>query len=437
MTGRTGKSSIYTGGAPSIPTIEVSDAAAPRELRRALRDPDVLGVVLTGQCPPRRAVPTTEAWDKPVVYVLSGDVSAATLALACRCHARVATERATVPTADLAAAGLLPTLTDLVGPTRMPELLVTDELTADRLRGLGIVSDVAGSMTAVADATRLARRLAELDPDALAALRDRRLPEPAPGAIPLEDAPSTGVQTVPPDPIPEAPDLRVVPGARSGTQTRQKILDAAARVIRTQGYTACRLADIAKLCGTHQTSVYHYFPSKEALVDEVLGVGVTRTFDTVRDEVESLPAGATALDRLAAAVRAHLRVVLASGDYAYAAMSITGELPRESYERIRNIQHRYGQYWSGLFLEAHDAGYLRPGTQLSVVRAFVAGALNYAVQWYDPAKGGVDALADEFLAMVLSGLARTEVVAGLDPARIGRGALNDQPGREQTGEGRP
>jgi AcrR family transcriptional regulator len=404
--------------------------------------------VLTGDCPPRRSLAAGEPWDKPVVYLLRGAVDAATLALACRCHARLAAAGTVLPTEGLSAAGLLPVLADLVGPARMPELLFADALTAERLCALGVVSEVGD---AEAGAARLARRLADLDPDTLAGLRERRLPETLPAVEEVPDAPA--VEELPAGAAaeaspaaaaeasaadapaarelsadraaPEIPDLRVVPGARSGARTRQKILDAAARVIRTQGYTACRLADIAKLCGTHQTSVYHYFPSKEALVDEVLRVGVTRTFDTVRADVESLPASATELDRLAAAVRSHLRVVLASGDYAYAAMSITGELPRESYERIRSIQHRYGQYWSQLFTEAQDAGYLRPGTQLSVVRAFVAGALNYALQWHDPAKGGVDALADEFLSMVLTGLVEPGTAAGLDPGRVGRRPTGD------------
>jgi hypothetical protein len=112
-------------------------------------------------------------------------------------------------------------------------------------------------------------------------------------------------------------------------------------------------------------------------------------------------------------------VVLASGDYATAAMTVTGELPTESYERVRGIQHEYGQYWARLFADAQAAGFLRPGMNLSVIRAFVAGALNYAIEWYDPAKGGVDALADQFLPMILSGLAEPGRIADLDLTHIG------------------
>jgi AcrR family transcriptional regulator len=417
VTGRAPKLPIAPEQQPAVPVIDISTSSALRELRRALRDAHVRAVVLTGQCSPRRSVPPTEQWDKPVVHALHGEISPATLALACRCHARVAAGSTTLPTAELAENGLLPTLSGLVGATRTPEILVTDELTADRLHHLGIISDVVRPASLIAEAVRLARRLAQLGPDTLAALRDRPLPEPGVGFTESEAAPGAIEPGASSD---SAPDLRVVPGARSGAQTRQKILDAAAQVLRTHGYTACRLADIAKLCGTHQTSIYHYFPSKEALVDEVLRVGVTRTFDTVRDEVDGLPAGTTPLERLAVAIRAHLRVVLASGDYAIAAMSVTGELAPDSYDRIRRIQHRYGQYWSGLFDDAREAGHLRPGTNLSVIRGFVAGALNYALQWYDPAKNGVDELADDFLSMILGGLVTPGTLHTFAPNSLGR-----------------
>jgi hypothetical protein len=117
-------------------------------------------------------------------------------------------------------------------------------------------------------------------------------------------------------------------------------------------------------------------------------------------------------------------MVLVSGDYATAAMRVTGELPKESYERIRLVQHDYGHYWARLFSDASDAGYLRPGMNLSVNRAFVAGALNYAIEWYDPAKGGVDGLADEFIPTILAGLAEPGGLRNVDLSRVGRSTLH-------------
>jgi len=398
-----------------VAVIELADPDAARSLRRAQRATAIAAIVLTGQQPDWKRAPLGNG-GKPVVIGLTGRIAAADLTLALLCDARVAAPDTVLDPTGFEASGLLPALVDLVGAPHLPDLLVSGELPAERMRELGLISQIVDAAELTDSAVRYARGLASAGAEVLAVLRDRRMPD-VPATRPATPSSTSGPAETP---ATGQPDLRVVPGARSGAQTRQKILDAAAYVLRTRGYTACRLADIANLCGTHQTSVYHYFPSKEALVDEVLRVGVTGTFHPVRATVEALPPEATELDRLAAAVRAHLRVVLSSGDYATAAMTVTGELPKESLDRIRGIQHEYGQYLAGLFTDASAAGYLRPGTNLSVTRSFIAGALNYAIEWYDPAKGSVDELADQFLPMILGGLVEPDRIAGSDLTTIGR-----------------
>lgn len=422
MTARSEPTSQPQDSPGQVTVIEMDDPDAGRALRRAQRATDVAAIVLTGTQQAGNPVQLSGRAGKPLVVALNGHIDIADLELACLCDARVATPDTVLDTTDIDRSGLLPALADLIGVARLADLLVPAAIPAKRLCELGLLNQVAEDHHVTENAVRYARGLAAAGAGVLALMRDRRLPDASPAARsstqPVEASPTEGSG-------PSQPDLRVVPGARSGAQTRQKILDAAAYVLRTRGYTACRLADIAKLCGTHQTSVYHYFPSKEALVDEVLRVGVTGTYGPVRATVEALPPEATELDRLAAAVRAHLRVVLSSGDYATAAMTVTGELPKESLDRIRDIQHEYGQYWAGLFAEASAAGYLRPGTDLSVTRSFIAGALNYAIEWYDPAKSSVDELADQFIPMILGGLADPARIAGTDLTAIGRAARRE------------
>src|SRR2546423_622671 len=63
---------------------------------------------------------------------------------------------------------------------------------------------------------------------------------------------------------------------RKSEETRERLLDAAAKVFRDKGYAGARLSDIAELAEMHTPGVYYYFPSKEELVEEVLRVGVAR-----------------------------------------------------------------------------------------------------------------------------------------------------------------
>jgi AcrR family transcriptional regulator len=55
--------------------------------------------------------------------------------------------------------------------------------------------------------------------------------------------------------------------APAATDKRRLILDAAVRVFARQGFHTCRVADIADEAGVAYGLVYHYFSSKEEILD--------------------------------------------------------------------------------------------------------------------------------------------------------------------------
>jgi TetR/AcrR family transcriptional regulator, fatty acid metabolism regulator protein len=57
--------------------------------------------------------------------------------------------------------------------------------------------------------------------------------------------------------------------AAAGTDRRREILDAAIRVFARQGYHNCRVADIADEAGVAYGLVYHYFKSKDQVMNEL------------------------------------------------------------------------------------------------------------------------------------------------------------------------
>ena len=110
-------------------------------------------------------------------------------------------------------------------------------------------------------------------------------------------------------------------------RTRKRILDAAAHVLARNGCAGTRLSDIAAIARVRTPAIYYYFDSREALVEEVVTIGMVRNLDHVRAAVAAAPETASAMDRLCAAVEAHLRVVLRSSDYTVAAVRNTTQLP--------------------------------------------------------------------------------------------------------------
>ena len=56
------------------------------------------------------------------------------------------------------------------------------------------------------------------------------------------------------------------------TDRRRQILDAAVRVFARQGYHSCRVSDIADEAGVAYGLVYHYFRSKDEVMNELFTV---------------------------------------------------------------------------------------------------------------------------------------------------------------------
>jgi AcrR family transcriptional regulator len=57
--------------------------------------------------------------------------------------------------------------------------------------------------------------------------------------------------------------------AASQGERRRQILDAAVRTFAQKGYHACRVSDIAEDAGVAYGLVYHYFESKEAILEAI------------------------------------------------------------------------------------------------------------------------------------------------------------------------
>jgi TetR/AcrR family transcriptional regulator, fatty acid metabolism regulator protein len=78
---------------------------------------------------------------------------------------------------------------------------------------------------------------------------------------------------------------------------RRVILDAAVRVFARQGFHTCRVSDIADEAGVAYGLVYHYFPSKETILDtlflerwDVMLAAIAETENTDRPPREKLRA---------------------------------------------------------------------------------------------------------------------------------------------------
>ena len=186
--------------------------------------------------------------------------------------------------------------------------------------------------------------------------------------------------------------------------TRHKILDASAKLFREQGFSATTLRQIANRSKMKAGSVYYYFDSKNQILDEVLKIGIKVVFEAVEKAVDALPENASGRARLEAAVAAHLHTLLRYSDYTSANIRIFGQVSRTSQNRNRAIRRTYAEYWNGLLQHAKDSGEISPDADLSLIRLFLLGSVNWSVEWYDPKKRSTEYLAKKFCKILFEGI---------------------------------
>jgi AcrR family transcriptional regulator len=191
-------------------------------------------------------------------------------------------------------------------------------------------------------------------------------------------------------------------------ETRRRILDASARLFREQGYSI-RLADVADAAGVKTGSLYYHFNGRDDLVDEVLKIAMETLDEYVRQALEDLPASATPLDRLKAAVRADARMALELSDYSAANTRvfpvITGEMREKHYVRHK----KHGNLFHGLLRAAESSGHLRPGLDLPTIRMLILGAISWTAEWYRPNHGrSAQLVIDQLLTMVFDGIQNSQ-----------------------------
>jgi AcrR family transcriptional regulator len=167
-----------------------------------------------------------------------------------------------------------------------------------------------------------------------------------------------------------------------GELKRKRILDAAAKVLAQRGYVATQLSEIAEEAGTQPGSLYYHFESREELIEEVLHEGVRLSFARARAVVDAMPPESMPLDRLAAALRAHLRFQLIESDYARAVSRSIGQPPEEMWGRVNRKFRAYGKFFDGLIAAAIEAREIDPEVDRHALRMLIIGATNWAAEWY-------------------------------------------------------
>ena len=180
---------------------------------------------------------------------------------------------------------------------------------------------------------------------------------------------------------------------------RTELTRAAARLFAEKGYHGTSVGDLASALGVQKGSLYAHIESKADLLWEVASEGAVafhNALDTVPDE-------GPILDRIRAALRAHLRVVSEQLDVATVFVREWRYLEGERREQFLAERRRYEERFRALFREGRETGELRTDLDDGTAALLALSAVNWAYTWLRPG-ADTDALADRFTALLVDGM---------------------------------
>jgi AcrR family transcriptional regulator len=203
-----------------------------------------------------------------------------------------------------------------------------------------------------------------------------------------------------------------------GPGTRDAIDAAAVELFAKLGYNATSMRSIAAAAGVQPAAIYHWYPSKEALLIRLQDDFMKRLEDRVEAAIAEQD---TAALQLAAAVREH---VVFHGEHTREAfvtdseIRALGEGPREALVAKRDA---YQERFAGLIRAGVRDGSLRTSDARVATYAILLQCTGVAL-WFDPAGTlGLEQVAELHVELVLGSLGASRELVGAAVAAVSGG----------------
>lgn len=174
-------------------------------------------------------------------------------------------------------------------------------------------------------------------------------------------------------------------------------MEAAGHLYARRGFQGASIADLAQACGTSKALVYHYFPSKDDILYEVMEAHLDDLVDAADDAMRS----GSASERLRALTSSFMRLYVGAQDSHKVLLNELDNLPPERRAEVVAKQRRIVAVVESLLRE------LRPETgpiTLPLTMLFF-GMVNWTHTWFRA--GGMmspEQLADLAVDLMLRGI---------------------------------
>lgn len=161
-------------------------------------------------------------------------------------------------------------------------------------------------------------------------------------------------------------------------QKRDSINAAAARVFAQKGFGGASLSDIAQACETSKSLIYHYYPSKEAILYDVM-TGHMDDLLSVCTEIDAR--NVDDIERFRGFSRVLLRHYVGAADSQKILVYEINNLPAGQQDSIIAKQRQLIDYAEALLARTNpNHGLDRPTLRAKIMLFF--GMLNWSHTWF-------------------------------------------------------
>ncbi len=197
-----------------------------------------------------------------------------------------------------------------------------------------------------------------------------------------------------------------LPGPGEGTSRREQILQAAQKLFADQRFRETNLNDVATQLGFRRQAVYHYFPSKDDILYEL----IKRAGQAVEASAQpTFEADLPPADKLAEIVRSHVRQILTNVDIFRIQFSELSKLSGERADMLRRDMSRYLRCIARVIEAGQQDGIFVdfPATPQALL---IMGMCNGTAEWYRPNRShpSIEEIADYAARIALSGAMGTD-----------------------------
>ncbi|TKK88762.1 TetR/AcrR family transcriptional regulator [Herbidospora galbida] len=173
--------------------------------------------------------------------------------------------------------------------------------------------------------------------------------------------------------------------ARLGTSVeepvRQRLLSAATRLFAEKGFESTSVQEIVAAAGVTKGAMYHYFDSKDDLLQEIYG----RVLRMQMDRLQRFADGeGTVAERLHAAAADVINTTVDNLDDSKIFFRSNHQLAPDTRKIVRAERRRYHERFRDLVIEGQQEGVFRDDVPAEMVVDFFFGSVHHLGTWYHP-----------------------------------------------------